>query len=310
MGASRRPLAPPISAADMPAADRTPSIPPVTTLLLPDERARVDSAGAGLYRTIHREAFDELVKDLREKRISAVILSVSRCEHDAAARVAAVVREFPRVPTVALLSPGTRTNAESLLRLGNCGVRTLVDVRDPMGWHRLRELLSQDETRDIERAALAALHDDLVGATPDCWRFFEALLLPDRHLGTVRELARALEVLPSTLTSRFFRAKLPAPKRYLAYARLVRAARLLENPGMSVATVTTHLEYSSPQSFGRHLRTLLGLSSTEFRQRYTGDGMLHRFREELVHPYLDALRTLHPLGARPMRIPAVPAIAS
>jgi AraC-like DNA-binding protein len=113
---------------------------------------------------------------------------------------------------------------------------------------------------------------------------------------TVRRLARNLGILPSTLMSRFFRARLPAPKRYLAMARLVRAANLFENRGFSVANVANHLEYSSPQSFGRHVRTMLGLTALEFRERYDGPGMFERFRQELVLPHLPALRSLTPLG--------------
>jgi AraC-like DNA-binding protein len=100
-----------------------------------------------------------------------------------------------------------------------------------------------------------------------------------------------------TLMSRFFRARLPAPKRYLSSSRLVRAARLLENEGLSVANVADHLDYSSPQSFGRHVRAQLGLTASEFRRRFDGEGMLHRFREELVLPHLSRLRTFSPLTA-------------
>jgi hypothetical protein len=97
--------------------------------------------------------------------------------------------------------------------------------------------------------------------------------------------------------SRFFRAHLPAPKRYLASARLIQAARLFENPGLSVANVADHLEYSSPQSFGRHVRTMLCMTAVAFRQRYDGEGMLQRFREELVIPHLPTLRNFTPLSA-------------
>ena len=96
--------------------------------------------------------------------------------------------------------------------------------------------------------------------------------------------------------SRFFRAGLPAPKRYLAVARLVRAARLFENPGFSVANIANHLDYSSPQSFGRHIRTVLGMTAVQFRQRYDGAGMLQHFREALVLPHVDGLRRLKPLS--------------
>ena len=116
-------------------------------------------------------------------------------------------------------------------------------------------------------------------------------------VSTVRGLAQYLAVLPSTLMSRFFRAGLPAPKRYLAVSRLVRAARLFENPGFSVANVANHLDYSSPQSFGRHVRSILGATAVEFRRRYDGAAMLLYFRENLVLPHLDELRRLKPLTA-------------
>jgi AraC-like DNA-binding protein len=96
--------------------------------------------------------------------------------------------------------------------------------------------------------------------------------------------------------SRFFRAHLPPPKQYLAMARLVRAARLFENPGFSVANVANHLDYSSPQSFGRHLRTLIKMNPSVFRERFTGSSMLDRFRETLILPYLDTLRVVRPLA--------------
>src|SRR5262249_34218902 len=149
----------------------------------------------------------------------------------------------------------------------------------------------------IQRRALGQLAIDLTGATDDCWRFFEALFTASPRVSTVRALAQHLAVLPSTLMSRVFRAGLPAPKRYLATARLLRAARLFENPGFSVANVSNHLDYSSPQSFGRHVRTLLELTAVEFRRRYNGDTMLQHFREALVLPHMDTLRTLRPLTA-------------
>ncbi len=273
-------------------------IPPVATMLEPAERTRVDAAGVGLYRTIHRNSVDELLVDLKERRISAVLVSVARCVHEEPTRMSAVVREFPRIPTVALLGHTAVEHPEALLALGNCGVRTIVDVRQPSGWHQLRTLLGNESTRDVDRAMLALLRCDLDGVPVDCWRFFETLFLPDGRVNTVRQLSHRLGVLPSTLTSRFYRANIPAPKRYLAYARLIRAARLFENPGLSVADVANHLDYSSPQSFGRHVRTLLNITAGEFRRTFDGDRMMARYREELILPYRSALAVLNPLEMR------------
>lgn len=276
-------------------------LPPVTTILTPAERIRVDAAGEGLYTTLHRDTVDDVIRDLKEKRAAAVLVSVARCESRDATRVAMLVREFPRVPTVALLTDLESSAPAVVLTLGRSGVQTLVDVRQPAGWRRLRDVLLADQSRDINRLALAQLSVDLTGAHPDCHHFFEILFTLPSAIGTIRSLAHHLGVIPSTLMSRFFRARLPAPKRYLAMARLVHAAQLFENPGLSVANVANRLDYSSPQSFGRHIRGLIHLTAVEFRQKYDGEGMFQRFREELVIPYLPRLRTFMPLSAALIR---------
>lgn len=268
----------------------------VSTFLSPAERSRVDAAGEGSYRAIHRDDVAELVGDIKAKRADAVLVSVARCDGPVQPRITAMVREFPRVSTVALVSGSAPDAPRVALSLGTSGITQLVDVREPQGWHELRRLLLASRRSEIQREALSQLALDLAGAHPECWRFFEALFTAPPRLSTVRALSIELGVLPSTLMSRFFRAGLPAPKRYLAQARLVRAARLFENPGFSIANVANHLDYSSPQSFGRHVRTLLDLTAGEFRRRFDGERMLRHFRETLVLPHSTALRQLRPLG--------------
>lgn len=268
---------------------------------MPAERIRVDAAGEGLYTTLHRDSVDDVIRDLKEKRAAAVLVSVARCGLRDATQVAMLVREFPRVPTVALLTDLEANAPGAVLTLGRSGVQTLVDVRQPSGWRQLRDVLLADQSGDIHRLALAQLSIDLASAHPDCRQFFEILFSLPSNVGTVRSLARYLSVIPSTLMSRFFRAKLPAPKRYLAMTRLIRAAQLFENPGLSVANVANRLDYSSPQSFGRHIRGLIHLTAVEFRQKYDGEGMLQRFREDLIIPYLPQLRSFAPLSAALIR---------
>lgn len=274
-----------------------PSLAPVTTILKPSERVRVDAAGEGLYTTLHRDSVDDVIRDLKERHAAAVLVSVARCGSRDANQVAMLVREFPRVPTVALLTELDPASPAAVLTLGRSGVQTLVDVRQPGGWRRLRDVLLADQSRDITRLALAQLAVDLAGAHPDCHRFFETLFSLPAGVDTIRALSRHLRIVPSTLMSRFFRANLPAPKRYLAMARLIRAAQLFENPGLSVANVANRLDYSSPQSFGRHVRGLIQLTAVEFRQKYDGEGMLQRFRADLIIPYLPMLRNFTPLSA-------------
>lgn len=271
-------------------------LPPIATLLTPEERLRVDAAGEGYYRALHRETVDDVIRDLKAQQVQAVLVSVS-CAIKCTTRVASLVREFPRIPAVALLSEFELRTPQVVLALGHCGIKRLVDVRHAAGWRELRGTLMADTGDAGQRTVLGQLAIDLAGVSPDCWQFFETIFTCSPRLGNVRLLARHLDVTASTLMSRFSRAGVPTPKRYLAMARLVRAARLFENSGFSVANVANHLDYSSPQSFGRHVRTLLDITAGEFRERYDCVGMFARFRTDLVIPYIDELRALRPLTA-------------
>lgn len=281
---------------------------PVITVLDPDERARVDAAGEGLYRTIHRECLADALDDLKHRAVGAILLGVVRCGQQLDRRVASVVREFPGVPTVALLGAQAPT-AEALLRIGNAGVTRLVDVRIPAGWSQLRRILASEAARASDRTALARIREELAPISEDTWAFFEALFAASERSGTVQALSLQLQLLPSTLMSRFFRAKLPAPKRYLAYARLLRAARLFEDAGHSISDVSNALEFSSPQSFSRHVQCVLGISAREFRRTYTEARMLERLLDELVRPHRTALRELRALVIHPGMRTIPPSVA-
>jgi AraC-like DNA-binding protein len=271
--------------------------PTVATVLLPAERTRVDVAGSGCFAAIHRESVHEAVRAVRERPVDAVLVSVHRCAPEQLESVGDLVRNFPGIPTVALVSHYDPTTTDMLLRLGASGVRQVVDLTSPAGWHRLREVVGEPATRAaarIQAPVLAALAD----APPDARLFMEALIRLAPSTPTVRQLAARLHVRPSTLMSRFARAALPSPKNYLAAVRLLHAAQLFEEPGLSIADVAYRLEYSSPQSFGRHLRSLMGLTSTEFRRRFPFPAALARFIDLMVTPYREAWETFHPLARR------------
>src|SRR2546423_1242431 len=188
------------------------NLPPITTLLTPAERLRVDASGEGCYQTLHRETVDDLIRDLKSRRVHAVLVSVT-CASAHATRVASLVREFPRIPAVAILSELEARTPHAVLALGQSGIRRLIDVRQAAGWRELRGALMADSSDGGQRASLGQLAVDLVGAPDDCWMFFETLFTCSPRIGNVRLLARHLGVLPSTMMSRFFRAGAPAPKR-------------------------------------------------------------------------------------------------
>src|SRR5678815_6065128 len=136
---------------------------PLSTILTPGERLRVDAAGEGLYAALHRESFDEVLADLRERRAGAVLVSIARYGLHSSARMAAMVREFPRVPAMALLTETQYTTPQSLLSLGQLGVRILIDARQPSGWQTLREILTAERSSDLQRTVLGHLSVDLTG---------------------------------------------------------------------------------------------------------------------------------------------------
>jgi AraC-like DNA-binding protein len=207
-----------------------------------------------------------------------------------------LVREFPGIPTVALLSQHDPAASEMLLRLGASGVRQVVDVTSPMGWSRLRQVVGQPATRAVAQIQ-APILQALSEAPADARLFVEAMIRLAPDTPTVTHLARRLYVRPSTLMSRFARAGLPSPKNYLAAIRLLHASYLFETAGLSVADIAYRLEYSSPQSFGRHLRAMLGLTALEFRRRFPFRMALERFVGLMIAPYVDIWRTFHPIAA-------------
>ena len=100
----------------------------VTTMLTPDERLRVDAVGMGFLHAYHRESMQDMWQDLRSQRVRALILSTAMCQQANISNMARMVREFPRIPAVALLSQMDRSTARTVLSLGQCGIRTLIGV--------------------------------------------------------------------------------------------------------------------------------------------------------------------------------------
>ena len=273
----------------------------ISTILTPPEQIRVDAAGAGLYIAEHRLEPSQVLADVREGRSSVVLLSVRYCESNQWNDVSRMIREIPRIPRIAILSEETLRTPQVLLHLGREGVRDVVDVRSPSGWEQLRRVLLDDQADWVEALMFSRLENRRMRMTSECWLFLEAVLRYSSKVGSVRRLAGKLGVVPSTLMSRFYRAGLPTPKRYLAVVRLVRAAFLFENSGFSIANVANHLDYSSPQSFGRHVRRVMGMTALQFRRQYTGERMLERFRAELVGPYEQILSWFRPFSGNVIR---------
>jgi AraC-like DNA-binding protein len=278
-----------------PIASPPPGPPVVAAVLRADERSRVEAASSGWFSLVCRETIPEAIRAVRERPVDAVLLSVHQCGAGQLDALGSLMRGFPGIPTVALVSRHDAEGSATLLHLGATGVRQVIDVTGPDGWHRLRQLLGQPATRDAARI-LGPVLEALGDVPADTRLFFEVLIRLAPDVPTARGLSERLGIRSSTLMSRFMREGLPSPKSYLAGMRLVHAALLFERPGYSVADVAYRLDYSSPQSFGRHLRTLLGITTSELRRRYTFEGALERFIGSLVRPYRETWGRFRPLA--------------
>jgi len=269
--------------------------PVIAAVLEPTERTRVDAAGSGRFSLVHRESLREAIRVVRERPVDAMLVSVRRCSADAPALLEQFVRAFPAVPTVALVTSHEPGDVEALLRLGANGVRQVVDATDATGWRRLREVLGAPPVERAQ-AILGPVIETIGAMPPGARRFWEELVRTASETTTVRQLAERLSTTPSTFVSRFVRAGLPSPKDHLVAVRLCHAAKLFDEGDFNVADVAYRLEYASPQSFGRHLRVVLGITPSEFRARFPFGLVLDRFLEQFVRPHAELWRTFRPLA--------------
>lgn len=259
------------------------------------ERPRLDAAGEGCFTALHVDSLRDALATARRRRVDALLVSVHRCPTELAGLIR-FVREFPGIPTVALVSRHDGVASDALLQLGASGVRVAVDCTEPAGWRKLRDIVGHPAS-PAAASILARVFPTIDDQASEARLFFDFLVRLAPALPTGRALARHLQIAPTTLTSRFGRAGLPSPKRYLSAVRLVHAAYLFQTPGLTVSDVAYRLDYSSPQSFGRHVKARLGVTAAGFRVGVSFDDAADQFVATLIQPYREALLAFHPLTA-------------
>ena len=144
---------------------------------------------------------------------------------------------------------------------------------------------------------LDALKPELDCATEEMRLFLRDLVRAAPTVSSAKTLAQQAGVNASALSSRFHRAGLPSPKRYLASVRLLYAAAILEDARVSLAQVAIRLRYSSPQSLGRHVREQFGLPANEFRAKYSFTALASHTAYHLLTRHRSTLRWFAPLRA-------------
>jgi AraC-like DNA-binding protein len=207
----------------------------------------------------------ELESLLASRDPDAVVIEVDEgCCEASAMLTRRVVRRFPRV-AVMLYVRGTALTpalAGCLLRAGRDGVRAVLTTRPPGLWAdvrvALRDLRSERTMADTAAIVGQLVPDDVRGIVEQCMRE------PSRHQ-TVAALAATLGTASRTLTRRLARAGLPSPHLLVAWARLLAAARLLEDPGRSVHGTARALGFRSTRTFRELLRRHAGVGPSDLR---------------------------------------------
>lgn len=190
------------------------------------------------------------------------------------------------------LNPATIVRSDRDGRKPTCSdcARIRYGPGPPWGTQPRRRLPDHDQ---IAQSILHAIHREIPVLSSELLHFFEVLVRRAPSLGTVRKLAAALGMHPGSLQSRFSRAGLPSVKDYLASIRLLYAASYFADTAVSCGLVAYRLDYSSPQSFNRHIKSRLGLVASEFREG-NFEVMLTRFLTTLVAPYRQRLAHFNP----------------
>ena len=272
----------------------------VVTVLESSIRRSIDDATAECFDTVHVGSVSDAMRVVRERSASALLLSPAITRQQPLQDIARLINKLPGVTPVAIVGAVDEVPTTELLDLGACGVRQLFDLSGRDGWDQLRGIL--DHTGgDTSARILSSLLPMLEDATDETRHFFAGLVRSAPSTTTVRKLAKVFSMSPSTLMSRFFRAKLPPPKTYLAMTRLLYAASFFESTSLSIADVANGLEFSSPQSFGRHVRLMLGLTAGEFRREFCLSSALKHFADRLIVPYHKTFKSLRPISPAYLR---------
>src|SRR6185295_15057499 len=137
-----------------------PARPVVAAVVSMVERATLDAMSAGCFAILHRSSLPEALRVVRERPVDAVLVSVHECRAEQADVLDSLVKGFPEVPTVALVTKHDPALPTLLLRLGATGVRQVVDVTSPAGWGQLRRVVAEPTSRSTARI-LAGLFDCL-----------------------------------------------------------------------------------------------------------------------------------------------------
>ncbi|MGE0159444.1 MAG: helix-turn-helix domain-containing protein [Gemmatimonadales bacterium] len=252
---------------------------PLVTLLTSDpsvQRAIREPADASRGVTLAAvRSWDGLLRLIRERPVTAVVIDSgaidARLPGDVA--VGEVRRRYPSLAIVFIARP--HLDPVTLFRLGRAGIGSLVLLP--------ADILTWDELGPALWRALGSGTDAIVTRAVSPY-------VPPREIMAVRlalegvqrgwsaeELAGMVGLTRAHISMRLRSCGLPSAGHMLTWAKLLHGARWLSDPGRSAQSISRQLEYSSGAAFRRALRTYVGLTPTQIRDRGGLGPVLDRF---------------------------------
>jgi AraC-like DNA-binding protein len=241
---------------------------------------RLREAEPGVFRLAQVRGWAELARELARAPGTAVSIvdpyDPAR-PGELAGELPSLLERFPTATVIAALPVGPG-NADELRTLFAWGVADVIalgreDTPAALG-RRVRAVQARTIHRLLKRA--------LPRGVPSRARILLTTAAETVACGgQAPELAAALGVTERTVPRWCRRADLPAPRRLLAWLRLLLAAELLDDPGRPVSSIAEACGYASEVSLKAALRQFMGAPPSELRRRGAFDTAARAFAQEL-----------------------------
>lgn len=144
-------------------------------------------------------------------------------------------------------------------------------------------------------STLSAVLDGVPAETMD---LFDALFTDEPPIHRGHDLAWRFNVSKQKIDNRFARAGLPTPRKFIIEALLVRAAYLLEDPHVSIASAADDLGFPSQQALHRLIALRTGCTGKEYRLKWTGKARFDWYVAHYITAHKPALCATNLVGRR------------
>jgi AraC-like DNA-binding protein len=243
-------------------------IPRPLLVLHPDrrfrEQLRAAAARSGLELCLV-SSWEVLGEELRIAAASALVVVDPYVETEPrrgpSVELASLMNRFPSATVIAAMQPGPG-RLEHVRRLGEWGIVQIIDLDEELSAVAIAQRLQGARGRPLR----SLIERSLPAYTSGPARAILAAAVAVVSEGAQStELARSLHITPRTLLRWCRRARLPAPRRLLAWVRVLHACELLDDPGRTVSDVALSCGYAADSSLRHAIRGRVGSTPTELR---------------------------------------------